>query len=33
LPALELHAYRENDVEEGGIKIKRKKMFIKMAIF
>jgi hypothetical protein len=32
LPALEHHTYSEDDVEEGGIKIK-KKMFMKMAIF
>jgi hypothetical protein len=31
LPALEHHTYSEDDVEEGGIKIKKKKM--KMAIF
>jgi hypothetical protein len=26
LPALEHHTYREDDVEEGGTKIKRKKL-------
>jgi hypothetical protein len=32
LPALEHHTYREDDVEEGGIKIKKKK-FMKMQVF
>jgi hypothetical protein len=27
LPALEHHIYSEDDVEEGGIKIKKKKIF------
>jgi hypothetical protein len=35
LPALEHHTYSEDDVEEGGIKIKKNKLlfFMKMAIF
>jgi hypothetical protein len=34
LPALEHHTYSEDDVKEGGIKIKKKKIFfMKMAIF
>jgi hypothetical protein len=34
LPALEHHTYSEDDVEEGGIKIKKKQnLFMKMAIF
>jgi hypothetical protein len=34
LPALEHHTYSEDDVEEGGIKIKKKKkILMKMAIF
>jgi hypothetical protein len=33
LPALEHHTYSEDDVEEGGIKIKKKILFMKMAIF
>jgi hypothetical protein len=34
LPALEHHTYSEDDVEEGGIKIKKKQIcFMKMAIF
>jgi hypothetical protein len=34
LPALEHHTYSEDDVDEGGIKIrKKKKIFMKMAIF
>jgi hypothetical protein len=33
LPALEHHTYSEDDVEEGGIKIKKNIFFMKMAIF
>jgi hypothetical protein len=35
LPALEHHTYTEDGVEEGGIKIKKKKnvFLMKMAIF
>jgi hypothetical protein len=33
LPALAYHTYREDDVEEGGIKIKKTIFFMKMAIF
>jgi hypothetical protein len=34
LPALEHHTYCEDDVEEGGIKIKKTTFFfMKMAIF
>jgi hypothetical protein len=34
LPPLEHHTYSEDDVEEGGIKIKKKLIFLmKMAIF
>jgi hypothetical protein len=34
LPVLEHHTYREDDVEEGGIKIKKTNFFLmKMAIF
>jgi hypothetical protein len=34
LPALEHHTYNKDDVEEeGGIKIKKRKIFMKMAIF
>jgi hypothetical protein len=35
LPALEHHTYREDDVKEGGIKIKKNNYFflMKMAIF
>jgi hypothetical protein len=33
LPALEHHTYSEDDVEEGGIKIKKTNFLMKMAIF
>jgi hypothetical protein len=33
LPALEHHTYSEDDVEEGGIKIKKKTFFSWKAIF